>query len=53
MDKGTKSFLGWVGIVLGILVFLVGFSQEMSIWANYVLGILVFIHGIWLLSSRG
>ena len=51
MDKGTKAFLGWAGIVLGILVFLLGFAQGM-VWAPYVLGILVFIQGIWLLSTK-
>ncbi len=56
MDKGTKTFLGWAGIVLGVLVFLVGFQAVATIvgaWANYILGILVFIQGIWLLSTKG
>ncbi len=55
MDKGTKSFLGWAGIVLGILVFLIGFNAiyaSVGTWANYILGILVFIQGIWLLSAK-
>ena len=51
MDKGTKAFLGWAGIVLGILVFLLGFAPTWT-WATYVLGILVFIQGIWLLSTK-
>jgi len=54
MDKGTKTFLGWSGIVLGILVFILGFplAAEMRVWGAYVLGLLVFIQGIWLLSSK-
>ena len=54
MDKGTKTFLGWAGIVLGILVFLLGFTfaADMRVWGSYILGLLVFIQGIWLLSSK-
>lgn len=54
MDKITKKFLGWAGIVLGIFVFLLGFSEIYASagWASYILGILIFIQGIWLLSSR-
>lgn len=55
MDKGTKAFLGWAGIVLGVLVFLVGFPSiynTVGTWANYILGILVFIQGVWLLSAK-
>lgn len=50
MDEGTQSFVGWAGIILGILVAL---NQGLG-WGGslqYLWAVLVFIQGIVALSA--
>ncbi len=53
MAGGTKTFLGWAMIVLGVITGgypLVGVAASTA-W-NVILGILVIIGGIWLLATK-
>jgi len=51
MDKGTKGFLGWSGIVLAVIIAL-NQAFNWAGWLQYLWALLVLGAGIWTLAAK-
>ncbi len=52
MNNGSRLFIGWSVLLVGIIISGYGYFSELSKIVNLILGVIVVISGIYLLLNK-